>query len=255
MLFLCMARDIERYFSDLGMKPEEAKVYLACLKRPNGLFVHEIVRNTNIKRSTTDLILNRLRKCSFVSRHRDGARWVYCAEPPEKISFSFEKKLEGFRTILPLLMKQFHTGALPVVRFFEGNEGLEQLFDDILLTCKALPMEKRELLIISSGYNLLKALPEHEQRFIKKRVKQNISVRILAPNDKITQQIYKTDPMSLRKTKFFDGKTYPFSVEMNIYADKIALLDFSDSGATGTIIQNSEITSSVNSLFRMLWAE
>lgn len=248
-----MVKNALKYFTDMGLKAEDAKVYLACMQKPNGLFVHEIVRQTQVKRSTVDLILDRLRRQGFVSRRKEGARWVYSAEPPERIAFSFEQKLQGFQGILPDLSRIMAEGQAPVVRFFEGPESLEQVFDDILLTCQAQPLKERELLIISSGRDLIRLLPNHEQRFIRKRVKKNIPVRMLAPGNSVTERLYKNDAAHLRQTRLFDEKRYPFRVEMDIYGDKIALLNFNASSAMGVIIQSGPIVSSMRTIFEMIW--
>ncbi|MCI5059492.1 MAG: BlaI/MecI/CopY family transcriptional regulator [Alphaproteobacteria bacterium] len=248
-----MIKNLVQYFTDLGLKEEDAKIYLACLNKPNGLFVHELVKQTNIKRSTIDLILNRLAKNGFVSRHKEGARWVYCAEPPERIAFTFKEKLQNFEDILPVLLTQMTSEQLPVVRFFEGKSGLEQIYDDILLTCGMNDIHQNELLIISSGQDLVKILPSHGRNFIRKRVKRGIKAKILAPDNNITRQLYKNGTELLRNTLFFDNRKYPFNVEINIYGNKIALLNLQSANINGTIIQNEAIASSMRSIFMMLW--
>jgi sugar-specific transcriptional regulator TrmB len=249
-----MIKKAAEYLEKLGLKGNEAKVYLCCLQKPMGCFVHQITEKTEIKRSTVDLILHRLRKDGFIQRHKEGARWIYIAESPDKIAFSMNERLQEFKGFVPALMNSLQDGGMPMVRYYEGKDGIEQVFDDILLTCQRLSTPKNELLILSSGRDLIRLLPDHDSRFIKKRIRRGIPVRILAPDNAVTQKLYPPMTTHLRQTRFFDEKKFSFQTEIDIYDDKIALISFNDPGIMGTVIQNRSLAISLRSLFEMLWA-
>lgn len=248
-----MIKDAHKYLTELGLKENDSQVYLACFQRPMGLFVHEIVELTDLKRSTIDLILQRLRKKGFISRHKQGARWVYCAESPEKISHSIHNKLNAFDEFIPGLFSMIENSALPNVRFYEGKQGIESVFDDILLNCKRANNKDHELLTISSGKDIIQLLPDHHKKFIQKRVRHSITTRMLAPNNKTSQAVYKSDPRHLRQTHFFDEQQYSFTNEIDIYAHKVALMNFAEPGIMATVIESKSIAESMRALFDMLW--
>lgn len=238
----------------LGLKENEASIYLACLQKPMGLFVHEITNMTGIKRSTVDLILIRLQKQSFVSRHKQGARWIYCAESPDKISFSVQEKVNDFNNLIPVLLSITDHGSVPSVRFYEGVTGVERIFDDVLLNSKRLIQKDHELLIMSSGKDLIELFPNHYKKFVQKRIRSGVQARVLAPDGSVSQRLYKTSKPQLRKTCFFDAKLYPFKTEIDIYGDKVALINFAEPDIMGTVIESRAIASSMRSVFDMLWA-
>lgn len=242
-----------KYFVDLGLKDNEAQIYLTCLKKPTGLLVHEIVSETDIKRSTIDLILVRLIDKGLITRHKEGARWVFCAQSPEHLAHGLDQKLSDFKKFIPFLMSEFEDGLMPSVRFYEGNKGVDAIYQDILLECgRAAPPENR-VLTISSGKDLIKILPDHHKNFIQKRIRKGISTKVLGPDNKISQTIYVENKKHLRETRFFNAQSFPFSVEINIYAQKVAFINLSETQKIGVVIHNKRISSSLNSIFQMLW--
>ena len=130
-----MWKIIKQNLEKIGFKENEIKVYLACLQFPQGLLVVDIVKQTNIKRGTVNLILERLTKAGYVTFYLDGHRKRYQAENLETIIFNFEENLKELKSILPLLLKPSPQQKTKV-RFFQGKDGLEQIFYDILLSCK-----------------------------------------------------------------------------------------------------------------------
>ncbi len=248
-----MLKKAQRHLIDLGLKENEAEIYLACLQKPMGLFVHEIVNITGIKRSTIDIVLQRLIKHNFASRHKEGARWVYCAESPDKISYSVQNKIEDFNDFIPSLLNLMDQGHGTNVRFYDGMQGVERIFDDILLTNKRLINKDHELFIMSSGKDLISLLPNHYKQFVQKRIRNGIPARVLAPDNKVCHRLYKASKIQLRTTKFFNEDIYPFKTEIDIYGDKVAMINFTEPGIMGTVIENRAIASSMVSVFNMLW--
>jgi sugar-specific transcriptional regulator TrmB len=248
-----MIKQSLKHLVELGLQKNEAQVYLACLQRPLGLFVHQIQTVTEIKRSTIDLLLQRLRKMGYISRYRHGKRWAYCAESPERISLSMKEKLTAFNEFIPSLLSKLQDQKSSYVHFYEGVDGIEQIFDDILLTCHRLPVPDNELFIISSGKDLITLLPDHYKQFIRKRIRNGIPAKILAPDNLHSHKLYPESKAQLRQTRFFNEKEFPFQIEIDIYGNKVALINFSSLQTIGTVIENEAIALSMRSIFQMLW--
>ncbi len=243
-----MLEIIKQNLQKIGLKENEIKVYLACLQSTQGLLVVDIVKQTHIKRSTVNLILERLAKSGYITFYLDGRRKRYQAENLETIIFNFEENLKELRSILPLLIKA-SSHQKTKVRFFQGKDGLEYIFHDILLSCKLA--KNKEILAISSGRDIFQILPDHYRKFIQKRIKERIPLRWLAPKNSVPQDIIKNSQKELREIRFFDQEKYPFDIELDIYTNKVALLDLSKN-SSGIIIQNNKLTSSLRSIFNLL---
>lgn len=244
-----MFTETQNVLTRLGLKEVDAEIYLACLKNPEGLFVVDIVRLTKIKRSTVNLILDRLLRKGFVTYHLEGARKLFLAESPDALLARLEDSVSDLKNLIPLLRFTAGTDKKTKVRFFEGKQGVEHVFNDILLTMRVRKEVQKEVVAISSGTDLFAILPDHQKQFMNKRVKEGVSLRWIAPESPISRKFDKKD---LRKMKFFDAKKYQFNVELDVYGEKIALISL-DKTLSAVIIENKILAESFRSLFNLLW--
>ncbi|MDD3182511.1 MAG: helix-turn-helix domain-containing protein [Alphaproteobacteria bacterium] len=246
-----MYQDAFDALAKLGLKRDEAKVYLACLRNKGGLFVHEITTQTKVKRSTVDLILRRLTAKNVLSSVREGARHKFLAESPERVLFDVQKDLDDFRSVLPMLMRLGGGTEQTRVTFHEGAKGIQAIYNDVILTLKALPEKDRINYCVSSGREIERIQPRFRKQFIDRRIQDKLWVHMIAVRD----DPHKTWPSSkrdMRFTKMFDGKKYPFQIEMNIYNDKVMFIS-TYKPAGGVIIQNKTIAHSLRSFFQLTW--
>lgn len=189
---------------------------------------------------------------SFLTFHLEGARKLYIAEQPEALLFHLEDSLKDFRALIPLLRATTGGDKDTKVRFFEGKDGVEKIFTDILLTMKISKESKKEICAISSGKDIFEFLPEHQKDFINKRIKERIPIRWIAPDSKISRELDKKSISEYRKMKFFDPAKYQFNIEIDVYADKIALISFGKE-LSGVIVENKSFANSFKGLFNLLW--
>lgn len=246
-----MPQNVKEILEKLGLKEPEVRVYFACLEHKEGLFVAEITKLTGIKRSTVNLILERLAKKGFITFHLDGSRKLFSAESPEALLFQFEDSLSELRHLIPLLRIAAGKDKKTNIRFFEGREALEKILSDVLITLK-MTRGSKELLEISSGQDVFEVQPDHRKKFIDKRIRERIPLRWIAPESKLAREIDKTSKQELRKIKYFDSKKYEFQIEIDVYSDKIALIDLGKY-PSGVIVENKLLADSFRSLFNLLW--
>lgn len=247
-----MPNDVRKTLEKLGLKESEIAVYFTCLQNKQGLFVAEITKLTGIKRSTVNLILERLARKGFVTFHLDGSRKLFSAESPEALLFQFEDSLNDLRHLIPLLRIASGNDKKTKIRFFEGIDGIKKIYDDMIMTTKVYRGAKKEILEIASGADVYEKIPDHEKQFIQRRIKERIPIRWIAPVDKVSQMLNKTSDQEFREIKFFDNKKYNFNVEVSIYAEKIALITL-DRERSGVIVENKNLADSFRSLFNLLW--
>ncbi len=245
-------QEVQNALIESGLKDNEAEVYLCLLQNSGGLHVQEITDKTSIKRSTVNLILERLIQKGFVSYHIEETWKVYMAESPSKILHSLQETTENFKNILPLLSTSNFGGKKAKIKFFEGPDTVSKIHKDIILSTKYLK-EPKELLAFSSGKDIYEADSESVEWFVKNRVKNSLNLRWIAPEDEFTHKRFiSTAKDELREVKFFDPKKYPFNIQINIYANSIALISLKGN-KSGAIIDNPLIADSFRALFNLLW--
>ena len=241
-------------FTKMGLKPHESKVYIVLLQNPTGLTVAQITNNTGVKRSTVNLIVDRLIQKGFVTYHFQESRKVYTAEDPSRILFNLEDTFLNFKNIIPFLtMTQF--GDKPSkVRYFEGEEAVSSLHKDILLVMGLLDQQKKEISVIVSGEDIMKRAPDGVKAFVKRRVKAEIQLNWIAPESQFTRKYFLPKAKeTLRSVKFFDSKKYPFHLQLTIYGNCVGIISLRGK-MSGVIIENEVLASSFQSIFNLLWS-
>ena len=122
----------------LNFSEKEANVYLALLELGKGT-VSQIGRKANINRTTGYNILSQLVQKGLVSISGKEPKQEYVAESPDKIKQYLKeevKKNEEYLTqadkAIPALKSIHNVKGRPQVRFYEGKEGIKEIYEDTL---------------------------------------------------------------------------------------------------------------------------
>jgi len=219
-------------------------VYLACLSL-GVTNVTKLANKAQIKRTTTYDILKSLLERGLVGSTRKGNKNLYYAEDPEKLNILLEEKKNRLMSAMPALKELFnHSEARPKVKYYEGLEGLKNVYRDTL-TCQST-------LVAFVTENILKHLgKDFADEYKQKRTKQKIFVRVIGPDTSEIREYKKSDSQDLKKTLLVPQKEFPFSIEMNIYEKKVAYMSFKEE--MGVIIESSEIAKNMKLLFELAW--
>ena len=237
--------EIKHILEQLGLKDKKADVYLAALELGSATVI-EISKKASIKRTTCYDILMDLIKMGLVSETSKGKKRLFIGEDPEKILGDLENKEKLLSGILPQLKAVYNIkGVKPKIRFYEGKEGLREVYADTLKYSGEIAAFASEDVVRTLGR-------EWADDYLKKRVKKNIRVRVILPKTEYVSKIVGEDRESLRTSKLIDPQKYPFSIEINIYGHKkVALM--SSCEETGIIIEGDEVYKTMKLIFELLW--
>lgn len=238
--------EVRPILKQLGLDGKKADVYLAALELGKATVI-EIAKKAGIKRTTSYDILMDLKVAGLVSETIQGKKRLFIGENPEKIQKDLQKKESLFSEILPQL-KSIHniSGIKPKIRFYEGKEGLKEVYTDTL-------NYSGEILMFGS-YDVVSILGmDWAKNYLNQRIKKNIYAKAIIPgNELMIQNFISRDQEQRRSTKIIDSKKYPFSIEINIYGhQKIALMSSKDE--MGIIIESAEIYKTLKLIFELLW--
>ncbi|KKP69120.1 MAG: Transcriptional regulator, TrmB [Candidatus Moranbacteria bacterium GW2011_GWE1_35_17] len=238
--------EIKQVLAQFDLVGKKADVYLAVLELGSGSVI-EIAKKAEIKRTTVYDILLDLEKIGLIYQTTKGAKRLFVAEDPEKLRDQLEEKEKMLSEMLPQLRSLYNVkGIKPKIRFYEGKEGLRQVYADTL-------NYEGEILAFASD-DVVKTLGmEWANDYLEKRIKKEIRVRIIIPEtDLIEKEFNPKDQKQLRSSKLVNPKKYPFSIEINIYGhQKVALM--SSKEETGIIIEGAEIYNTMKLIFELLW--
>lgn len=131
-----MAVDFHTLFVELGLNSTETKVYLAGL-RLGPTSVQEIAKKAKLSRTATYDAVSALQERGLISTFERGKKKFFSAEEPERAVSYFKEQIGRMNDKLETLrrsmdeMRMLSGGERPTVRFYEGDEALYSLFDDM----------------------------------------------------------------------------------------------------------------------------
>ena len=241
----------EKQLKSLGFSEKEARVYLALLELGPSTTT-EIARKSKINRTTGYDILESLASEGLVNLIGETKIQKFVAENPQKVVTFLENKvkqdqdrLNQARSLLPELLSVYNIKEKPKVRFYEGLSGLQEAFEDTLSA-------KGEILAYAVGADMFEALGhDYFQNYSKKRIENKINVRVIAPDDQDSLAVVLNDKKELRESLLIPKDKFYFSVETNIYNNKIMISSWKEKFAI--IIESEEITNAQRKTFELAW--
>jgi hypothetical protein len=173
---------------------------------------------------------------------------LYVAEDPRSLEGTLDEKKEKLRRMLPELLSLANfLDKKPRIRFYEGNEGIKEVYKD------TLRYPDRELLAWVS-HEAIQAFDEKflNDFYLPRRLQKKIWVRAIAPDVPEMQSYKGQDEKSLRRTKLIDPEQFPLSVEINLYGrNKIGIMSFAEQ--VSLIIESDKISATLRSIFLSQW--
>jgi len=231
----------------IGIEDKKADVYLACLEM-GGATAYLLAKKTGLKRPTTYDIINQLMKDGLVHKSIKGNIKYFSPADPEVLLHKLKEKEQRIHYIMPTLQNLYNSPKTkPFIRYFEGVEGIKEMYEDSLRSLK-----KGDEILAYVGEDTLQTLPDYADDYIKRRVEKNIRLRGIYKSTPGILEYMQNNQAQLRETKVLEEKYFPVANETNIYKNKIALASYG-SEMFGMIIESEEIAKAQKAIFELAW--
>lgn len=243
----------EKLLQDIGLSDKEASVYLALLGVESA-DVSDISLKTKIKRPTVYVILQQLLKKGLASETSGPRRVIYTAEPPEHIETYIERQILSLKDKESLIkenisqLKALHkeSGEKPVVRFYEGKDGVlsagEEIFSEIDKNDPFVHMIYPKD-IVEKYFNI-----SDRKQVRSKRITKDIKARAVYTSK--NENLVESDGNSHRKK--LDGDAYPILNDITVYNDGVWISIFGKR-ISGIVIKNKDVAKTMKSLIRFMF--
>lgn len=236
---------------ELGLSDKEAAVLLALLELGSST-VSKIAARAKLNRTTAYDVLESLRTMGLVGYVGDKTKKTYVAEPPETLVAFLEKKSQEYqikakevKKALPELKAIYsEKGTRPRIRFYEGKEGLETVYEDTLTSTEPIRA-------YASVRDMHTALPHYFPKYYQRRSGRGIHIRAILPATPEGIERAKHDYAEDRESRLVDPEQFNFSPEINIYDDKVAIMSLAEE--FGVIIESKEIAEAQKKIFELAW--
>lgn len=238
---------LHKELTTLGLKENEARVYLAVLELGQ-TSISRIAKKAGVKRTTTYLAIESLKIQGLVHTLKKKHKTVFYAEDPRLLQEKIGERKKALDRVMPELLSLANAiDKKPSIQFFEGKEGIKELFKDIL---KYPHQEVLEWYSEAYVYDFEEEF--FSRYFTPKRVANKIWVRAILPDNEVIQKLATQNKMQLRRTKLLDPKKYNIKIEINIYGgNKISIISFREE--IGLIIESQKIHDSMKNIFELMW--
>lgn len=244
---------IQDLLIELGFSTVDAETYWTLLDL-EVVSVRKVAERSGINRGTTYEAIKRLVAAGLVHARRSGQREYYNAESPEKIyDLIRDKRKALWRTqqraqqLVPKLLA--HTAqpqGKPLVKYYEGDQGVVAVLKDVLQTCGQL---KYPTYCVYSSRPLRHYLYRKFPEFTDQRIREGIGVRVIAIGE-------GGDPTAQSERKWLPEPSDSAAASYVIlYGDKVASIAIAD-GYTPycVLIEDAGAAAMQRLLFDSLWA-
>lgn len=244
-----MNPEITKILEKLGLNDKEVAIYLALLQ--TGTTAASVLgKKTGMPRSTARFTCDQLIKKGLCTSVQKGNTFLFSPESPDKLMYFVEQKKkdvvreeDAVNRIIGDLKKMANPySVLPKVRFFEGIEGVQNLFNKMIET-------PSNLVSFGAGDYFLDQVPELIQKFRDKAYKQYKNIKVIrAPKYKSK---HKKDIREM-ETKYF-LEIDELKVDIQITENKVSIASVSQNSPMGILIVNREIADAFQQIFNELW--
>ncbi len=235
-----------------GFSEKEVEVYIALLELGKAT-VSKISLKAGINRTTGYDILGSLVNKKLATVSGKEPKQEYAAEAPTAVTEYLKRQIsqtEEFvrqsENMLPELNLLYTLDNRPKIRFYEGTDGLEHVYEDTLTSSEPIRA-------YATVDDMHKALPNYFQTYYKRRAEKDISIRAIVPETPTGREREAHDKEEKREIAFVPADTYYFSPEINIYDNKIMIASWREK--LGIIIESEEIADAMKKMYELAWAE
>ena len=243
---------LKNFLLSIDFSEKEANVYLTLLSLGKGT-VSEIAQKAEINRTTGYDILGTLVGYGLASVSGKEPKQEYIAESPEHVLDFLEKqkeetneRIKHAQAILPQFKSVHNVSDRPQIRFYEGKDGLRQVYEDTLTAHETIRA-------YATVDDMHVTLPEYFPKYYERRAKKGIAIRAIIPSTFIGKERVAKDTEEMRETALIPADKYYFSPEINMYDNKVMIASWREK--LGIIIESAEIADAMKKTFELAWAE
>jgi len=242
-----ITNDLEK----LGFTAEEVKAYIALLETGGG-FASTIARKAQAHRVTTYNTLENLQKKGYVRVSKQAGIKFYYPVNPKVILNQIENTYNTAKTLIPELIDLQNTSSFkPKIQFFEGEEGIKDIFNDIL-------DNEGEVLGYTNFQMAEEIMKSFLQEYNEKAFKLKKKHRLLCPNDEfhktfIPKNLSERLNAGILEIFAVNPEQFSFKNMQYVYADKVATVSMDKDEKIGVIIESKTNAETNKSIFNLAW--
>lgn len=253
---------ISNKLTKAGLSDKEAVVY-AFLLEHNGAYPSVVAQETGLNRTTVYKILTALSVKGLVTEYEKRKKFFYQVADPKHLEKYADMQIsqanrakEYVRALMPVLEGVYkNANDKPVVRFFEGKEGIENIYRAHIEG--NMPYE---MLALSNTVHLLPQLSMgFKEYYARGKAGSGITTRAIVPHTEELETdlftFYKDVPQKYwPKVGYLPQDEFTFDAELTLFdKNKVSIVNFKEPHFSGTIIEDKTIYDMFKLFFELVW--
>ena len=244
--------EVRIVLKSLGLSEKETAVYMAILELGRGT-VTLISRKAGINRTTGYTILDSLAHQGLVRISGKEPKQEYVAESPDNVLNLLNKRLreteehiQAAKEFIPKLKSIHKVEDRPQIKFYEGIEGLKQVYEDTLTS--------KEPIVAYAAYEDMHAtLGDYFPSYYLRRAKKGISIRGIVPQTDASRERATHNTEEKRDIAIIPKGIFDITPDIEIYDNKVMIASWREK--LGIIIESAEIAHAMKKVFELAFAE
>jgi sugar-specific transcriptional regulator TrmB len=229
----------------LGLNESEADIYLTGLEiGPSS--AQTLVKRTGYSRPAAYDAIDALLEKGLLSSQKRGKRFLYAAEPPERLVAFAESQAKVFESRVKQAasavedLKMLQHGERPTVKFFEGIEGLKAILLDVV---SSKPETTLEIANLDAVNTFLSVTERKAVQSILVKNKSKGRALLLGEVARVRPGV---------EARVLPKGTFDFYGDLLVYGDKISMVTFKDR-IVGAVVENGILADTWRVLFDLAW--
>jgi HTH-type transcriptional regulator, sugar sensing transcriptional regulator len=230
----------------LGFSDNEAAVYLAALELGEAS-VQRISQKAKLKRTTVYGIIETLKERGLMKTTKNRKRLLYLAEDPHRLKELAQEAERTADSILPSLLAITNLiDRKPKIFFFEGIEGIKDIYKETLLHPDT-PIRGW----LSAG-SFRTDEPWFNDYYRPLRKEKRIFTDVIVPDFPETRSYHEKDREDFHRTKIDTAGGSSIESDIFLFGTRhIAILSWEE--MTGVVIESAKIHATLSGIFAAHW--
>lgn len=236
-------KQLSTLIKQFGLNEKQSQVYLACLELGSAT-VQELAEKSKVKRTSIYNFLDEMKSMGFLSEIQHHGKTLIVAEDPTVLEERGKEQLKQLGKFMPELKALYNRpGNKPKVRYYQGKEGVRNVYMDLL--------ETGEPVFAFTDYEkMFESFGDWTWFVPEERVKRGIPFKGIARDGKGGRKVKSLDHKQMRVTKL--AKDIKFDTEVHIYGNKVSMISFRKPYA-GVVIEDPAIALTMKTVWNMVW--
>lgn len=239
--------DINRALEEFGLSPSEVKIYLALVTTPGIQPASTIARKLGMKRTTVYKSLIIIANKGLVTKTMRHSITCFVAEKPEeRLKALLEKKQDRIKEaskvisdVIPELASGDHREAImPKIRYYEGIEGVKQIYDVVLKAGE-------DYNLYGNIHKIYKLLGPYMDKYVAERDKSNVKVKVIMPQYKDRKNAAIASYNKNVERHFIPYELFDIDGEIRIMKSKVCIVSLVKGELIGVIIESPSLAKNV----------